>query len=280
MNPKILLSGFVILSVQTALNADTLLSYGGDYISGTSSSYARTATGSGSGPYLETLVFSDSEALSPSSDYTGPTFYGGYQFSSSSVDGHLSRQQIRNGTTEDSIYLQSYSASGWEGSELSLHAVYIFKQEDFLTGHTTGSNSITGLSISSNSYSAGTGRFVVEIAGSYYVSNSTFSASGTKSLILDSTDLATEIWALYDPSSDLNFDQTTTFATLSLNDVTAVGFYIERDEWTGSDSSTPYGLGITSFEVNGTTIIPEPSAFALIAGALALGCVIRRKPRT
>jgi hypothetical protein len=279
MNLNLLLSGLALAST-TALNADTILSYGGKYINGSTSNYARSATGSGSGPYSETLSFSDDDVLSPTSDYTGPTFYGGYQFSSSTVDGHFSRQQIRSGTTEDSIYLQTYKATddgGWDGSELSLHAAYIFKKEDFLAGHTTGSNTITGLSISSNSYSAGTGRFMVEVGGSYYVSNSTFSASGTKSLILDSTALTTETWASYAPASDLNFDQTATFTALSLNNVTAVGYYIERDSWTGTTSSTPFGLGITNFEVTGTTTVPEPSSFALITGALAMACITRRK---
>lgn len=276
MKRTILLASLALISVNSALIADTLLSYGGDYSVG-SPNYARLATGSGTGPYIETLAFDDTTVLSPSSDYTGPVFYGGYQFSSSTVNGNFSRQQIRENGTADRIYLQTYSASGWDGSNLSLHAAYIFKQEDFLTGHTTGSNNITGLSISSNSYSAGTGRFIVEVGGGYYVSNSTFNVSGTTSLNLDSTDLTTETWAAYAPASDLNFDQTATFSALSLDDVTAVGYYIERDSWTGTASSTPFGLGIESFTALGTTI-PEPGTYALILGVCALGgAAVRRR---
>ena len=124
--------------------------------------------------------------MSPSSGYTGPTYYGGFEFSSSTVNGIISREGIRNyAAAADPIYYQSYNADGWEGSELSLHLAVLFKQEDWLSGHQAGANAITGLSMHTNAFSAGTGRFLVQVGGDYYVSNSTglgidaFSVSGT-----------------------------------------------------------------------------------------------------
>jgi len=274
---KITFTSLALLASTAVLTADTLFSFGGDYASGNLLN-ARRATGSGTGPYLETVAFDDSAVMSPSSGYTGPTYYGGFEFSSSTVNGIISREGIRDYAAADPIYYQSYNADGWEGSELSLHLAVLFKQEDWLSGHQSGANSVTGLSLSTNAFSAGTGRFLVQIGGDYYVSNSTVIVSGAQTLELDVADLLLETWAEYDPNSNLNFDQSATFAALNLNDVTAAGFYIERDSWTGSSGPTPYGLGIDAFSISGTTI-PEPSSMAVMLGLVGFvmsGCLRRR----
>lgn len=272
---SVTVTSIAFLSFSTFLLGDTLLSFGGDY--GSSSTNARTASGSGSGPYYETVAFDDTTVMSPSTDYTGPVYYGGFEFSSSSINGSVNRQGVRDYASGDTIYFQTYSATGWLGSDLSMHVAVLFKQEDWLNGHQSGSNNITGLSMTTNAFSAGDGRFLVEIGGAYYVSNSTVSVSGTKTLILDSVALASETWALYSPNSDLNFDQTATFSALSLNDVTAVGFYVERDSWTGGSNTTDFGMGIQTFTVTGNTI-PESSSFAGITGfACLLVCFCLRR---
>ncbi|MGE9290247.1 MAG: hypothetical protein ACQKBT_04600 [Puniceicoccales bacterium] len=264
----------------SVLLADTLFSFGGDYSSGDATN-SRTAVGTGTGPYYETVTFDDSTPMSPSTNYTGPTYYGGFEFSSSTVNGGIGRQGIRENGSEDWIYFQSYNASGWDGSELSLHTAILFKQEDWESGFTSGSNTITGLSMTTNGgYSAGYGRFLIEIGGSYYVSSSTILMNSTRTLELDETDLLSETWASYDPLSDLNFDQdTATFTLLNLNDVTAAGFYVERDSWTASGTgTTPYGLGLESFSVTG---IPEPSNSIALLGIFSLLCTtVLRRPRS
>ncbi|MGE9289858.1 MAG: hypothetical protein ACQKBT_02635 [Puniceicoccales bacterium] len=238
----------------SVLSADTLFSFGGDYSSDNAINY-RTSVGSGDGPYYETVTFDFTTPMSPVTDYTGPTYYGGYEFISSTVNGSIGRQGIRENGNEDLIYFQSYSPDGWDGSELSLHAAILFKQEDWESDFSSGSNTITGLSMTtSGGYSAGKGRFLIEIRGNYYVSKSTVLMNSTRILQLDETDLLSETWASYDPLNDLNFYQhtTATFFTLELNDVTAAGFYVERDNWTPSGTATtPYGLGIKSFTVTG-----------------------------
>jgi len=267
---------FSFTLITANLSADTLFSYGGDYISSASVNNSRLSTGSGTGPYLETLAFDDTTVLSPTSNYTGPNFYGGFRFSSSNVDGIISRNQIRDNGTADRIYLQPFSASTFDGSTLSFHAAYIFKQEDFNTGFTFGSNTIDGLSFTNGGFNAGTARFIVEVGDTYYVSNTT-SGNGPGDFSLDSIDLATETWAVYDPATEIDFDQgAATFNLLALNNVTAVGLYTEHDSFTNSNS-TPFGLGIEGFTVTG---IPEPSSLALILGLGVTGfAAMRRRPR-
>lgn len=261
-----------LLATSSLVRADVLFSFGGDYISTASANNARLAIGSGSGPYLETLTFDTVTPMSPASNYSGPTYYGGFQFSSSTINGSINRQQIRDGGATDSLYLQSSVTGGWVGSTLSLHVVYLFKQADWLSGHQSGTNAISSLSMSNNSFSAGEGRFVVEIGGAYFVSQSTVSTNGAQTLTLNAAALATEQWAAYNPATNINFDQTATFSTISLTSLTAVGVYFERDSFAGGASNTPFGLGVTSLTVEGTTTtVPEPGAYALLVGVAGLG---------
>lgn len=265
------------LQLSAALSpASVVINYGlSDSYVASDTSFNRTAGSTGSGPYIFRRSFSTAanDQLSPGSGYSGPTFYGGYQFISSTINSGFSRQQIRNnfGTpAADQIYLQSFRTGGWDGSTLSIAGVYLFQQEDFLNNLDTGSVSITSMSVSYSGFINTTdsstdfqGRYVVRIAGVYYVTQSTFNlALNSGSNTLNGSALQSELWAVYTPSTNLNFDQgSAVFSSLDLTGITGVGVYFENDGWSGSDvSSTPYGLGIRSFEVQG---IPEPSSLAL-----------------
>ncbi len=271
--------------------ASVVISYGpSDSYVASDTSFNRTAGSTGSGPYIFRRSFSTAtnDQLSPSTGYSGPTFYGGYQFISSTINSGFSRQQIRNNfgsPAVDQIYLQSFRSEGWAGSTLSLAGVYLFQQEDFISGLSTGSVNITSMSVSYSGFINTTdsstdfaGRYVVRIAGVYYVTQSTFNlALNSGSNTLDSTALQSELWAVYTPSTNLNFDQASAvFSSLDLTGITGVGIYFENDGWSGSSaSSTPYGFGIRSFEVQG---IPEPSSLALF-GLAALFFANRLRSR-
>tara|TARA_R100000027_G_scaffold66361_2_gene62161 strand:+ start:5174 stop:5878 length:705 start_codon:yes stop_codon:yes gene_type:complete len=230
--------------------------------------------------------------MSPASGYTGPTFYGGFEFWSGTIDAGFSRRQIRNNSSPDSsdqIYLQSYNAGGFAGQDLSLAGVYVFNQEDFGGGLETGAVLLEGLSVSTTGFINTTdptvefdGRFVVQVdGGDYYVSETTLNlAQNNATFTLSGTDLMDELWALYNPSSKLNFDQGSgSFGSISLSTVTAVGIYFEEDEWTGTGASgTAYGLGIRSFEATGTSSIPEPAQSSLVLmGAACFAAVSLRR---
>lgn len=255
--------------------------------------YQRTAAASGSGPYTYTNAFSDTTALTPSSGYSGPTVYGGYSFTSSTINSGFSAQYVRNAAftgSYDYLWLQTQQTGGWDGSELSMHGTYLFKQSDFGSGYTTGILNISNISVTmigygsadsaGNSYDA-TGRFMVQIGGVYYVTESTFSLTGNAVTTFSLNSLSSQRWAVYDPSSSLDFDQSAaTYGTLTLTGVTEVGVYFEDDSWTGTSSSTSaFGLGLSSIIVEGS-VVPEPSTMAMATtgmGALALLYARRRR---
>lgn len=278
------------------VHGDVAIAYGptDSYVTG-DTNFARTAGTTGSGPFVFRRSFNDSAAdpLSPTSGFTGPNFYGGYQFISSTIDQGFNRQQIRNNAspdTTDQIYLQSFNSGGWLGSELSLNGIYLFNQEDFANGLNTGSIALDSISLTTTGFvnSADAtidfeGRYAIEIGGSYYLSQTTFNLrQNDGSAAISGATLTNELWAIYNPVSDLNFDQgSATFEGLSLEGITAVGLYFEEDAWAGTDSSsTAYGLGIRSFEATATTI-PETSSVTVLLGLTSLltvvGLRIRRK---
>ncbi|MGE9290906.1 MAG: hypothetical protein ACQKBT_07950, partial [Puniceicoccales bacterium] len=268
-----------ILLASVSAQAESLISYGisNDYVT-SDTTFARPTAQVASNPYVYRTSFSDSNVMSPSSGYTGPTFYGGFEFWSGSIDAGFSRRQIRNDASPDSsdqIYLQSYNSGGFAGEDLSLAGVYIFNQTDFGGGLDTGDVTLDGLSVSTTGFINTTdsvvefdGRFVVQVdGGDYYVSETTLNlAQNNATFSLSGTDLMDELWALYNPSSKLNFDQAAaSFGSISLSTVTAVGIYFEEDEWTGTAASgTAYGLGIRSFEATGVSSIPEPAQSSVI----------------
>ncbi|MGE9292662.1 MAG: hypothetical protein ACQKBW_03535 [Puniceicoccales bacterium] len=283
-------SAFAFTALALSTQAATLISYdAGNNYSAEDSDFSRRATQSGSGPYVSTSAFSDSSALSPSSDYTGPTFYGGYQYTSSDLEGYLSRQQIRTYAAGDQIFLQAYKSGGWADTTLTLHGIYLFKQQDFNSGYETGAITLDGINMSWTGYitagdsepAAFDGRIVIQTGGAYYVSDAVIDlAQTTGSFAISGSTLDSVQWAVYDPTSSFNFDASSaSFNDVSLDNITAVGLYFEEDGWTGSGAgSTSFGLGIKSFEATGSATIPEPEHMGILLGAVCiLGMLLRRR---
>jgi hypothetical protein len=287
-----LLMGALGVGFTLTAQAAVLINYDStqDY-SSANKTFARTASEVGTGePYVYRNPYSDTANLSPNTDYSGPTFYGGYEFSSSTLAGPFNHQNIRTNVLagQDVIYLQNRRDGGFTGSTLSLHGIYMFLQQDFNSGYQTGPLSIEGFSIETTGYittsdpsSNFEGRLAIRIDSVYYLSDTTMNlAQQNGSLNISGPALNAVKWATYDPSSDLNFDAgAASFVDMDLTNITAVGLYFEEDGWTGTSSATvAYGLGIKKFEVSGA-VIPEPSQMGALLGAVCLLSVLMARRR-
>jgi hypothetical protein len=286
------LAGLLLVAPLVASATSISLLTAGSALVSADTTFQRTATASGSGPYAFQNAFGDTTPLNPASNYTGPTFYGGYSFTSSTINTGITRQQIRNdrnlhGSTVDSITLQAFRTGGWDSSNLSLHGAFLF-QESIATG-SFSTEQVNGINLTwaGSGNAAGAtpfafdGRFIVRMDGAYYVSETVFSlVAGNGSHALSGPALATERWALHDPAANLDFDQSAaSFSLLTLAGVDSVGLYFENDLWSGtSAANAAFTLELTSFGIT-TTPIPEPSAWAALLGAAALAGASTRRRR-
>lgn len=280
-----------------SLNAATVLDFAASQTHVVAdTSFARVASGSGSGPYTSLNAFSDTAPLSPASGYTGPAFYGGYSLVSTAFEAGFTRQQIRNNYTDtagnDAIFIQAVRTEGWAGTTLSFASVFIFKQSDFSEPFQSGEIGVTGFNVTYyNGSTSGSesdrfyamGRWLVSVGAQYYLSESVIdNGRGLHTASLSGEDLAGMNWALYNPETSVAFDAgAASFQPLTLSGVTAVGVYFEDPDFVGqpSASANAMALGISSFSVEGS-VIPEPSQGALIlfgGGALLAGARLRQQ---
>ncbi|RRJ97474.1 PEP-CTERM sorting domain-containing protein [Opitutaceae bacterium TAV4] len=249
-----------------------------------------TLTGDSPGPYTYLNAFSDTNPLSPTSGYSGPVFYGGYIFTSSSVQGsNPTRLVVNNSSTinnNDALRIYAYRGSGWAGSTLGFASVYLFKQADFVAPYNTGTFSPDGFSVTyrasgPDSAFVPTGRWVVQIGDTYYVSQATITAAyNTVSTVsLSGTAFSSTQWAAYNPTTSLNFNQSAAvFSPLDLSSVTGVGIYFEQDAYLGTAATSGGLLAISAFSVTGTvTPVPEPATLALLFGLIALGAIASKR---
>lgn len=275
-----------------AAQSATVFEFGSDSYVSQNVDFERTASFTGSGPYITTVAFDDTTPLSPSSGYTGPTFYGGYTFSSESFPVGFAAQGLFSKYSKidsvDAIYFNvtGTSGTGFTGTAMRFASVFVFKQSSFNAPFQEGNVSVNGFSISlfkhGGSSAAGRfnpeGRWLVEVDGSYYLSNRAFSTSTNEvhqTFELSGEDLHSTLWAAYDPTSSLNFDLSSAqFQELDLNAVTSVGFYIDEQSFS-TNNTVGMRLAVSSFSV---TSIPEPGTIAFLAAGIPflLGYLLRR----
>jgi hypothetical protein len=274
------------------LQAMSIVSFGSnDYLPGTGSEVLKFNVNGSATAGSTTRAFDATTPMNPSS-FTGTdsaVFYGGYRWTNDqSVSRGLTRSEIRNNFagTDPAIIAMSTTSTTFTGGAQSIHAVFLFQKADFLSGASTPNlspvsleASITGIHHSSGG-NKGTpeARLLVRNGSDHYLSNTVLdwsTAGSTTEFSLDSTDLASETWASYDPTSSLNFDQTSTFSAVVLDDLTGVGIYFEDDMFdivaTGGQQ---FSIGLRSFTA---TAVPEPSAVAALLGLAAFGLVWRRR---
>jgi hypothetical protein len=290
---KTLISACVLLPAFTATQsfADTVLAFGpsSDYVTETNNDIPQ-ATRTGTGPYEYLLDYSSTTPFSPASNYSGPTFYGGYMLTSTTVQGSSFQASMINnwslGGGNDTFRLYANLTGGWEGSTLSFASLFVFKQADFISGYTSGSYSPDAFSITYRATGANgaftpQGRWLVQIDGTFYLSEATIETTASNnSASISGATLSSTKWATYDPTSSLNFNQNiASFSDLDLSNVTAVGVYFEEDSYAGSAADTSAALlGLTSYSAGGT-VIPEASQMSLFLAFGALMTLLTQRKR-
>ncbi|HWL52046.1 MAG TPA: PEP-CTERM sorting domain-containing protein [Chthoniobacteraceae bacterium] len=282
-----LLAGIAAFTLLPAtLHSATVFEFGPSnaYVTKDEVNYRRTASMTESAPYISTVAFDGSTPLSPAEDYAGPVFYGGYTFSSSTYPQGFTGQRIINNYSNtgnnDAIYFNVVGPNNtdFRSTEMSFAAVFVFNQSSFNAPYQEGNVSIDGFSIRFYKHFHGAtytgfnpvGRWLVEIGGAYYLSDSTFIAPGTDQYLgfsLSGDDLQATRWAAYDPQSSLSFDaESATFDELALEQISAVGFHFEDPHFQTTVTGT-LGMRLAVSEF-GVTTIPEPGSLALLGMGL------------
>lgn len=260
------------VSVTTNLQGDT-----GTYLSG-SDKYG-DPNGSTTGPSTVGRFFDKDTAFSPTSNYTGPLFYGGGSVTNETgTNEGFHELKVANQGTTDGLQWQVDSASGDHHTN---HLFIYFKQADFDPAYNSGTLSLDpgsafALHTDQVTGSAGSGvdlRWVVQNSGQFYISQNVTSLSSNTSYLTNLADITG--WATYAPTNasfaGLDFDPTfATWLTPAFSNLEGLGFYVEHENPLGATQATH--VDVASFAVS----VPEPSRMILAAAGL-ISLVLRRR---
>jgi len=226
-------------------------------------------------------------AATPSSNYTGPDFFAGYSVTADkSVTGlGFSRQRVEQNTGaqfggNDFVYIRAQSTGAGNSTPVSTtfgvaQAVFFPSVSDF----SLGSFELSVRAMSRSNNLPQTGRFMVQVGGTYYLSAQTMNLTNTEST--HSYDFGGDLtWAVYDPATSINFDQSAaSFNTISLGAVQGAGLYAENDNFTSDNTSPKSNYVIAEYQLGSLTAIPEPSTIALFLGLAVLSVGLLRRRR-
>lgn len=118
-------------------------------------------------------------------------------------------------------------------------------------------------------------RLLVQNGSNWYISDTALTSAGTLTV-----NGYTEDWYSYDPSTNLLYDNSNLGSSVvgsTFNDIQAFGAIAQT---TANFDGTTANTGWYYTRNIGLTVVPEPSAFALALGALALGGAALRRRRS
>lgn len=230
-------------------------------------------------------------SISPASGYSGQTFYGGLTNINASPDTWAITNDVagRGGASMPALdWISAVTNATTDGAGTKFHhGVVFFQQSDFLAHDSlSGGVGLESLSVAVHRSSGNPSRFgfVIEtsgVGGGYFLSDpvtyNQFTGTGFNTNFsnghwLNIADASAATWLSFDPET--SYSTIEAAATPDLSKVTGVGIWFENER--ASASAAGLGFHITGLEV---TAVPEPSAYALLAGALTLGMVMVRRRR-
>ena len=151
----------------------------------------------------------------------------------------------------------------------------------FLNGGDSNDVTLSSLSATGNVNSVANSsfetRFVIQLGSTYYISEDLgrFGTGNQGYTTLSIADVTAAAWSAYDPVTNFTTTIGSTVTLSDFSDLNAVGLYYDRDV-TGTNRFS--NLYLAGFEAQGT-VVPEPSSFALLLGAVTMALVATRRRR-
>jgi hypothetical protein len=264
--PKLILP-FGLTLLATGLHAQTLATYGGDYVTANSVLQGNSDAGIGNNQ------FSPTTQRQPAVGYTGPVFYAGVGLTGSPTISSNNTNVLQHVSGFDPIQI---GLSGGTAAR-SLHGVILFDVASWDPSNTDLSLSVRGLvSIVGPAYGSDSVRFVVRSGSDYFVSatSGVFGIAGSTFTL--GTTTAASNWLTYTPESAINGGFGSNPLT-SLSGISAVGIYFNVEQVAQATSTS---LRPQIYEFSAVAVVPEPSVFGFLAGAFALVFAGARRRRS
>jgi hypothetical protein len=233
------------------------------YMTGSASSLRGFTSGA------HAIAYSNTTPLSPSSNYTGPTFYGGIDIRNpnnsggTSVNGFtyarisLDPPPIVDGDPNEGMYF-NLIATGNPDDVIS--ALVVFKKADFINSFSPSTTHVkfddfSTLRCNARKVSAtipGNVRFVVEQGGSFYISDPCEISNVKSDFFLSprAYALANGVWHSYSPTTDITVIGSAV-TTPSFTNVDSVGMLLQSNR--ALDTTGTLQLTFNAFRAETTT---------------------------
>ena len=272
---------FAMLAVASSASAQVaLVNFGGDYVTATQAApltredFLNTPGANDSIRQIGGFATTANPAIG--ANYAGPTFQAGAQAMKYNLSAPLGNATITvtNSGSNDIIALFAQTPSTSEATSRNLNYVL-----NWSVNTTYDALSAISISMGANMVATTTSRFLIGTSsGDYYLSSRSWTGGDSTQAI---TAPSSETWAQFTPN--LSGDWSGNFASLPAfsalaggTEITSIGVFGNRADTTTLQFNAQYN--VTAFSVTATPV-PEPAAFAALAGLSALGLAANRRRR-
>lgn len=210
-----------------------------------------------------------SSTISPASNYTGPTFFGGAMVHGG-TGGSIDLYRLEeNG---DGDYIRMRSASGTVGAGVAVTGLTVFD--------TTAAFALGDInSLDADFFMGGGGintdaRIVIQANGSMYISSLVYDSTSSFTISLDSTALDALSWYSYSPNASDIYTIGSLAALTGTESVTDIGIWWEATDGAGDENISYAGGGLKTFSVD--AVVPEPATVGMLGLGALVSLLVRR----